>query len=65
MKICTNRSVTNYAASSIPGASVTPTYGDHPNDGVPFEIDTEIREFVRDILPELADREWLTTRMCW
>ena len=24
-----------------------------------------MREFVRDIIPELADRPWASTRMCW
>ncbi|KAL1869969.1 hypothetical protein VTK73DRAFT_2890 [Phialemonium thermophilum] len=65
MKIICNHSITNYAYSTVPGASITHSHGDHPYDGIPREIEADIRKFLRDILPELAERPWVTTRMCW
>lgn len=65
MKIISNHSITNYAYSSVSGASITHSHGDHPHDGIPAELEADVRKFLRDILPELADRDWVTTRMCW
>lgn len=65
MKIICNHSITNYAKSTVPGASLAHSYGDHPHDGIPAELEDDVRKFLRDILPELADRQWVTTRMCW
>jgi len=65
LKICSCRFITNYVNSHISGASLGHSHVDFPDDGVPRQIEEEMREFVRDMIPELADREWVSTRMCW
>ncbi|CAI7611438.1 FAD dependent oxidoreductase [Penicillium manginii] len=65
LKICSCRFITNYYNSFIPGASIGHSHEDYPEDGVPRKIEEEMRSFVRDMIPELADREWTSTRMCW
>lgn len=65
LKLCSCRFITNYYNSKVPGASLGHSHEDFPEDGVPRQIEEEMREFVRDQIPELADREWLSTRMCW
>lgn len=65
LKLCSCRFITNYYNSHVPGASLGHSHEDHAEDGVPRQIESEMREFVRDMLPELADREWTSTRMCW
>ncbi|KAF2720170.1 sarcosine oxidase [Polychaeton citri CBS 116435] len=65
LKLCSCRFITNYYNSSVPGASLGHSHEDFPGDGVPRQIEEEMRDFVRDMLPELADREWASTRMCW
>jgi sarcosine oxidase/L-pipecolate oxidase len=65
LKILGARVITNYANSRVPGASLGHSHEDFPEDGVPSQIEAETREFVRGILPELADRPWVFTRMCW
>jgi sarcosine oxidase/L-pipecolate oxidase len=65
LKLCSCRFITNYSNSKTPGASLGHSHEDFPEDGVPRQIEEEMREFVRDQIPELADREWVSTRMCW
>ncbi|OAL28762.1 hypothetical protein AYO22_02627 [Fonsecaea multimorphosa] len=65
LKLCSCRFITNYCNSRIAGASLGHSHEDFPEDGVPRQIEEEMREFVRDQIPELADREWVSTRMCW
>ncbi|KAK6698904.1 hypothetical protein SNK03_011658 [Fusarium graminearum] len=65
IKLCSVRLVTNYADHEHTGASVLHSIGDYPFDGCPRELEVEIREFVRDMIPELADRPFVHTRMCW
>lgn len=65
MKIVSNRGITNYAHSSVKGASVTHSFNGNPHDGIPVEMEKHVRDFLRQVLPELADREFFTTRMCW
>ncbi|KAK3185733.1 hypothetical protein K4F52_005598 [Lecanicillium sp. MT-2017a] len=65
LKICSCRFITNYYTSHVHGASLGHSFGDHPEDGVPRIIEEEMRSFVRDMIPELADRPWASTRMCW
>ncbi|OAL05184.1 sarcosine oxidase [Phaeosphaeriaceae sp. SRC1lsM3a] len=65
LKLCSCRFITNYYNSHVAGASLGHSHEDHPEDGVPRQIEEEMREFVRDMIPELADREWVSTRMCW
>ncbi|KAH8892982.1 FAD dependent oxidoreductase [Thozetella sp. PMI_491] len=59
------RLVTNYKNHSVPGASVLHSVGDYPHDGCPKELEDEMRQFVREMIPELADRPFVTTRLCW
>ncbi|KAM5380881.1 hypothetical protein ACJZ2D_003405 [Fusarium nematophilum] len=65
VKMVSNRGITNYAYSSVKGASVTHGFNAHPHDGMPVEMEEQVRDFLRQVLPELADREFFTTRMCW
>lgn len=65
LKLCSCRFITNYYNSFVPGASIGHSHGDYPEDGVPRQIEEEMRSFVRDMIPELADRPWVSTRMCW
>ncbi|CAH0046685.1 unnamed protein product [Clonostachys solani] len=65
LKIVTNRGITNYAYSPVKGASVTHGFNAHPADGIPIEMEKRLRDFLREVLPELAEREFFTTRMCW
>ncbi|KAI1870800.1 uncharacterized protein JN550_004946 [Neoarthrinium moseri] len=65
LKLCSCRFVTNYKNKRSPGASIGQSHADYPHDGIPMEIDQELRVFLREMIPELADKPWLTTRMCW
>lgn len=65
LKLCSCRFITNYYNSHTPGASLGHSHQDFPEDGIPRQIEEEMREFVRDLIPELADRPWAMTRMCW
>lgn len=65
LKLCSCRFITNYYNSSVPGASLGHSHEDFPADGIPRVIEEEMREFMRELIPELADRPWTTTRMCW
>lgn len=59
------RLVTNYEEHEHRGASILHSVGDYPYDGCPKELEDEMRQFVRDMIPELADRPFVTTRLCW
>lgn len=61
IKLCSCRSVTNFKN----GASVLHSLGDYPDDGCPKEIEDEMRKFVREMIPELADRPFVSTKFCW
>jgi sarcosine oxidase/L-pipecolate oxidase len=65
LKLCSCRYVTNYSNSPVPGVSVGRSYMDFPGDRIPIQIESELRTFLRDTIPELADRPWERTRMCW
>jgi sarcosine oxidase/L-pipecolate oxidase len=56
--------VTNYH-SSHKEVSLPRYRSDNPSDGVPEPIETHIRKWLKQIIPELADREWFETRICW
>lgn len=58
LKLCSCRFITNYFNSHVPGASLGHSLQKHPGDGVPRQIEEEMRSFVRDMIPELADRPW-------
>ncbi|TDZ21754.1 L-saccharopine oxidase [Colletotrichum orbiculare MAFF 240422] len=65
IKLCSVRLLTNYRNKYVAGASVTHSLGDYPDDGCPQEIEDEMRAFVREIIPELADRPFVSTKLCW
>ncbi|CAK7232851.1 hypothetical protein SCUCBS95973_008397 [Sporothrix curviconia] len=65
LKLCSCRTITNYQSTTAPGMSVLHSLGDYPYDGCPAEIEKEMRAFVADIAPELADRAFVSTKMCW
>ncbi|KAH6965286.1 FAD dependent oxidoreductase [Fusarium venenatum] len=65
IKLCSVRLVTNYEDHEHAGSSILHSIGDYPFDGCPQELEVEIRQFVRDMMPELADRPFVHTRMCW
>ncbi|CCT71131.1 related to fructosyl amino acid oxidase [Fusarium fujikuroi IMI 58289] len=65
IKLCSVRLVTNYFNHVHSGASVLHSVGDYPFDGCPKELELEIRKFVREMIPELADRPFVHTRQCW
>ena len=62
MKLCSCRYVTNFVGGS---SSVGRSSIDYPDDGIPDQIDQELRGFLKDVLPELSQRPWQLTRMCW
>lgn len=57
--------VTNYQNKKVPGASILHSVADYPDDGMPKEIEDEMRKFVSEMIPELADRPFVSTRLCW
>ncbi|OLN96187.1 L-saccharopine oxidase 1 [Colletotrichum chlorophyti] len=63
IKICSCRFLTNYYNGNIPGASILCSLGDHPGDGCPKEIEEEMRNFVREIIPDLADRPFISSKL--
>ena len=65
IKLCSCRALTNFKNKAVPGASVLHSLGDYPDDGCPKEIEDEIRSFVREMIPELADRPFISTKLCW
>ncbi|KAI8192175.1 L-pipecolate oxidase [Colletotrichum sp. SAR 10_75] len=65
IKLCSVRLLTNYRNRYVAGASVTHSLGDYPDDGCPKEIEDEMRIFVREMIPELADRPFVSTKLCW
>ncbi|KAF4965462.1 hypothetical protein FSARC_6764 [Fusarium sarcochroum] len=65
IKLCSVRLVTNYKNHEHDDASVLHSVGDYPFDGCPKELEDEIRQFVREMIPELADRPFVHTRICW
>lgn len=56
--------VTNYHRSH-PTISLPRYRTDNPKDGIPEPIETQFRNWLRGIAPELADRAWIDTRICW
>ncbi|KAI6873104.1 hypothetical protein KC343_g1408 [Hortaea werneckii] len=48
------------------GSPSLPRYRcDHPHDTVPKPVEDRIRAWVRQLTPELAERLWFETRICW
>jgi sarcosine oxidase / L-pipecolate oxidase len=65
VEMCSCRFVTNYRNKQLPQASVGVSHADYPHDEIPKEIDEELRIFLLEMVPELGDRPWVATRMCW
>ncbi|KAJ5948266.1 hypothetical protein N7466_001281, partial [Penicillium verhagenii] len=64
MKIGAIHFVTNYA-KSYNGLSLPRYRSDNPSDGIPDEIEARLRNWMTEFVPELAQREWVETRICW
>ncbi|KAL2406608.1 L-pipecolate oxidase [Exophiala dermatitidis] len=47
------------------GVSTPHTFVENPDDGLPLEIEATMRRNIRRVLPELADRPFSFTRLCW
>ncbi|CAK3973549.1 fructosyl amino acid oxidase [Lecanosticta acicola] len=56
--------VTNYSASH-PDTSLPRYRSDHPADTIPIPIERQLRNWMRELAPELAERPWVETRICW
>ncbi|KAM5349736.1 hypothetical protein ACJ41O_006241 [Fusarium nematophilum] len=65
VKLISCRAITNYKNKILPGTSILHSTGDYPFDGSPQEIEDEVRSFVRDTVPELADCPFISTKLCW
>lgn len=65
LKVGAEHFLTNYASSDV---SLPRYRSDNTSDGtlgIPAPVDTHLRRFLSDFVPELADREWSQTRICW
>lgn len=56
--------VTNYAPTH-PTLSLPRYRSDNPQDDIPKPIEDHLRNWLRELAPALADREWFETRICW
>ncbi|KAL4781947.1 fructosyl amino acid oxidase [Aspergillus varians] len=65
IKIASVHFVTNSKMSRIPGISLPRFREDNPGDGVPDAIQKRLRNWVRNVMPGLAERPWSETRICW
>ncbi|PGH05602.1 hypothetical protein AJ79_06769 [Helicocarpus griseus UAMH5409] len=45
--------------------SIPHTFVESPKDGLPLEIEAAMRRDLKRVLPELADRPFCYTRICW
>ncbi|KAF2703698.1 fructosyl amino acid oxidase [Pleomassaria siparia CBS 279.74] len=54
--------VTNFEGKDL---SLPRYRSDNKEDGVPKPIETQMRNWLRECMPELADRDWFETRLCW
>lgn len=65
IKICSCRFLTNYNNKVLPGVSILHSLGGYPHDGCPKEVEDELRTFLREIILEMADRPFVSTKLCW
>lgn len=65
IKVATVNFVTNKQNSKMPGVSLPRYRQDNPRDDIPKTVEREIRQWLREFVPDLADREWVETRICW
>ncbi|KAL4810958.1 FAD dependent oxidoreductase [Aspergillus unguis] len=64
MKVGAVHFVTNYA-KHLNGLSLPRYRADNPNDTVPAVVEARLRKWLQTCVPELAQREWVETRICW
>jgi sarcosine oxidase / L-pipecolate oxidase len=57
--------VTNYDPVSHPHTSLPRYRCDNASDDIPKPIEDQLRSWLRELAPELADRVWFETRICW
>ncbi|KAF2110243.1 hypothetical protein BDV96DRAFT_604303 [Lophiotrema nucula] len=60
LKLCSCRFIAHYYDPPVPGASLSHSHEDQAEDGVPRQIETEMRNFVRGTLPESGHRQECT-----
>ncbi|EOO01388.1 putative fructosyl amino acid oxidase protein [Phaeoacremonium minimum UCRPA7] len=65
IKVATVNFVTNVEDPEKPGLSLPRFRQDNPRDDVPRKIEGEIRAWMREFVPSLADKPWSETRICW
>lgn len=66
-KMAHSQFITNMQTDARSGnkSSVPHTFVDNPQDDLPLEIEAQMRRNLRRVLPELADRPFCYTRLCW
>lgn len=66
-KMAHSQFVTNHVGSTRSSirTSVPHTFVEHPRDDLPVEIAQTMRRNLARVLPELADRPFCYTRLCW
>ncbi|RAK93702.1 fructosyl amino acid oxidase [Aspergillus costaricaensis CBS 115574] len=66
-KMAHSQFITNMQTDTQSGnkSSVPHTFVDNPQDDLPLEIEAQMRRNLRRVLPELADRPFCYTRLCW
>jgi sarcosine oxidase/L-pipecolate oxidase len=65
VKIASIHKVTNYGNSRKPGVSLPRFREDYPSDEVPEAIQKRLRDWVREMIPEMAKKPWSEMRLCW
>ncbi|EME86012.1 uncharacterized protein MYCFIDRAFT_39526 [Pseudocercospora fijiensis CIRAD86] len=56
--------VMNYSKDH-PSVSLPRYRSDHPEDTIPKPIEDQLRKWLKEFCPALADRSWVETRICW
>lgn len=66
-KMAHSQFITNTRRDAHSGirTSIPHTFQAHPSDDLPLEIEQTMRTNLRRVLPELADRPFSYTRLCW
>jgi sarcosine oxidase/L-pipecolate oxidase len=66
-KMAHSQFITNTKTDTNSGitTSIPHTFIQTPDDGLPLEIEATMRRNLRRVLPELADRPFCYTRLCW
>ncbi|GJP97935.1 hypothetical protein AnigIFM59636_008308 [Aspergillus niger] len=66
-KMAHSQFITNMQTDTRSGnkSSVPHTFVENPQDDLPMEIEAQMRRNLHRVLPELADRPFCYTRLCW